>query len=91
LLLFPVYSIAVLTEAQIAWACSRETFRQHPDIAEIYKAVNEALPGCVAVSAAELGQRLKLLGSLPAAPCCFFFFPLPEVTILRDLPLSLHA
>lgn len=63
------------------WVCSRQTFRQHPDIAEIYKDVNEALPGCVAVSAAELAQRLKLLGTLPAAHCCFFFFSLPEVTL----------
>lgn len=91
MLVFPVDSIAVLAEAQITWVCSRETFRQHPDIAEIYKAVNETLLGCVAESAAELGQRLKLPGTLPAAHCCFSFFPLPEVTLLRDLPLSLHA
>lgn len=67
------------------------TFSQRSDNAEIYEAVNEALPGCVAVSAAELGQRLKLLDTLPAPHCCFFFFPLPEVTLLWYLPLSLHA
>lgn len=87
LLLFPVCSTAQLSWGSAAWACSRQTFRQHPDIAEIYKDVNEALPGCAAVSAAELGQRLKLLGTLPAAHCCFFFFFLCQRSLSFEICL----